>query len=80
MYGYSMEELYGFLFYFRAKYGFRHSPAVKREIAKDSIMFTVGLLTFFMYTLWWRWERNETEATFDAYLNNDRHTLRDNLK
>lgn len=61
MYGYTMEELYGYWSELRAKYGFRHSPAVQREIAKDSIMLGVGVFAFFLYTLWWRWERNETE-------------------
>jgi ABC-type transport system involved in cytochrome c biogenesis permease subunit len=49
-------------------------------MAKDSIMLIVSVMAVLMYTFWWRWERNETENTFNNYLYSDRNTIKDNLK
>ena len=49
-------------------------------MAKDSIAMGVGIFAFIIYILWWRWERNETEETFNNYLYHDRNTVRNNLK
>jgi len=49
-------------------------------MAKDNILLVFGVTAFFLYTLWWRWERNEVDQCFEHYLYHDRNEKRDNLK
>lgn len=68
--GYTMEEVFG------KYYGINHPPAIKREMTKDSIVFTVvGIVLIVMAFQSANITRSE-EKDFKEYLLHDMHTIR----
>lgn len=70
MLGYTMEELYG------KKYGIRHSPAIEKEIRKDTYFFGIcAVLAFFYFNYVRRQKLNNSDA-WNNYVYHDMNTIR----
>ncbi len=70
-YGYTMQELYG------KRYGMKHSPQIRREIAKDNIMIVISLTLMLSLALTDRTEQNREEDAWQDYFYHDMNYYRD---
>eukprot|EP01016_Furgasonia_blochmanni_P033837 TRINITY_DN357_c0_g2_i1.p1 TRINITY_DN357_c0_g2~~TRINITY_DN357_c0_g2_i1.p1 ORF type:complete len:187 (-),score=36.66 TRINITY_DN357_c0_g2_i1:129-689(-) len=68
--GYTIQELYG------ARFGLKHSPSVKREMLKDSILFCVGLFFIFYLAARSRDKTLSEDSAFKEYLYSELNTVR----
>jgi hypothetical protein len=68
--GYTIQELYG------TRFGLKHSPSVKREMLKDSILFCVGFFFIFYLAIRSRDKTLNEDSAFREYLYSDLNTVR----
>jgi hypothetical protein len=70
IYGYTLQELYG------KRYGLKHSPEVRREIAKDDIMMFIAIFGTLGLALASREQFYAEDKAFEDYLYSDMNYVR----
>ena len=69
-YGYSIQELYG------KRYGLKHSPQIRREIAKDNVMIIVSFVIMLSFGLLDRQYKYQEDQAWDEYHYHDMNYYR----
>jgi hypothetical protein len=70
IYGYTLQELYG------KRFGLKHSPAVRKEIAKDDAMIVIAIVGSLALCIWSREQWNRETEAWENYIYHDMNYYR----